>query len=718
MIPILFEESSTVFTSNGIGRLTDCTSCLVTEERNGIYELELQYPVSGPMAKEIQVGRTVYATHDNTNEPQPFRIYNVTSKLENMVTAKAEHISYKLNQTTVLPFSAISCSDAMSKIPQNIIGDSPFTFWTDKAVTKQYRLEKPSTVRNILGGSENSFLDVFGTGEYEWDHFTVKLHLNRGASHGVTIRYGKNLVSLEHQRDKEGTFNAVVPYYLGEDGTLVTLPEWVVYGSGYVRDLDLRTDDVTDLYSDDDDNIVVGYTEVGIVPLDLTDQWETPPTVSQLRNKAQSYLNNNEPWEINENITVDFVQLWQTEEYANVEPLQRIALCDTVGIIVPGMDVNAQAKCISVTYDSLNERYTRMELGKAKMTFSQVIAEVSEKAVIPKVVTKSNMNQAIYEATQKILGGGDSYAQWVMLNGNLSELLFMDQPGIEASTYILRINRNGIGFSNDGGQSFHTAWTLDGKFNADFITAGTLRADLIKAGILSDEAGNNTWDMESGILTTKKLNITELLNVNAGAGSYIKIPISDTDPDNNFIEIKNTSPQLTVLAETLWGGTYYFTFDPENGLVLTDGDTETYIQPGKVSVERHLNNWQIVLETDGVPSPRLYVSDGNGNYSIVSANAISTTGTKNRIVNGIPFYAYETVEGYFGDIGEDIVGEDGYCTVNIADTLRQAVLMPYQVFLQSYGETSVSIHARYSDRFVVKGMVGTRFAWEVKAKQI
>ena len=47
MTPILFAKTETDFTHNGIGRLVDCISCEVTEERNGIYELEMQYPVIG-----------------------------------------------------------------------------------------------------------------------------------------------------------------------------------------------------------------------------------------------------------------------------------------------------------------------------------------------------------------------------------------------------------------------------------------------------------------------------------------------------------------------------------------------------------------------------------------------------------------------------------------------------------------------------------------------
>ena len=47
MIPILYESTESAFVSNGICRLRDCLNCVVTEERNGIYECDFDYPVDG-----------------------------------------------------------------------------------------------------------------------------------------------------------------------------------------------------------------------------------------------------------------------------------------------------------------------------------------------------------------------------------------------------------------------------------------------------------------------------------------------------------------------------------------------------------------------------------------------------------------------------------------------------------------------------------------------
>ena len=47
MIPILFEKNTESFNNNGIGCLADVVSCIVEEERNGAYELEMRYPIYG-----------------------------------------------------------------------------------------------------------------------------------------------------------------------------------------------------------------------------------------------------------------------------------------------------------------------------------------------------------------------------------------------------------------------------------------------------------------------------------------------------------------------------------------------------------------------------------------------------------------------------------------------------------------------------------------------
>lgn len=44
MMPILYRADETEFDTYGIGMLSDCTFCEVTEERNGAFECVMKYP--------------------------------------------------------------------------------------------------------------------------------------------------------------------------------------------------------------------------------------------------------------------------------------------------------------------------------------------------------------------------------------------------------------------------------------------------------------------------------------------------------------------------------------------------------------------------------------------------------------------------------------------------------------------------------------------------
>ena len=348
MIPILYSKSETQFLSNGLGRLTECISCDVTEERNGIYECEFTYPVTGRFCKEMmENGGVISVTHDNHGDRQAFDIYKFSAPIDGIVTFNAHHISYRLNGIIVKPFEASTCAGALQKISQKSANTNPFTFTTDKVVTAPYIVSIPSSARGLLGGSSGSILDIYGTGEYEWDMFNVNLHLHRGTNSGVTIRYGKNLTDIVNILDKSEIYNAIAPYWTDGENT-VTLPE--VYLA------------------------VAGATDIVCVPVDLTGDFEEEPSVSDLRDDANRYLSNINPTLANSNITIDFEALWQTTEYEDVAVLQQIGLCDTVSIYFPAIGVTqASAKAIKVVYDSLRDKYKSIEFGDAQTTLAESI---------------------------------------------------------------------------------------------------------------------------------------------------------------------------------------------------------------------------------------------------------------------------------------------------------------------------------------------------------
>lgn len=543
MIPILFTPDERDFTSNGLGRLTDCRKFEVTEERNGVYEAYFEYPVDGPLFEELKYGYFVYATHDESKTPQAFEIYSKEADMSGWASFRAWHISYQLNDVIVKPFTADSCADAMSKIPANEITPADFTFWTDKLTAGDFTLAIPKAARALLGGSQGSLLDVYGKGDYEFDMYAVKLHADRGSDRGVSIRYGKNLTKLDQKMEGGNIVNGVVPYWESTDGDVVSL-DYPIYGGAISFDVPIETHSLEILQTHVPEDIYAQYVNAKVRTLDLSTVFEEMPTQQELADYAAQLMSSSTEYELQENLALDFVALWQTEEYKNYASLQRVFLCDTVHIFYEKLGITAKAKVIKVIYDTLRERYIGMELGEPKTTFAEQITQAVSGAVMGEVrglikslPDKNFMDQAIDYATQMIQGGlggyvvikpdGDGYPQ---------EILIMDTPDKATAVNVWRFNQGGLGHSSTGyaGPFSDIALTADGKINADMITTGTMQvgrisgllqdagqtwsidftngtmtignisADNIVAGTIQDASGLNYWDLTNGEFVTKK----------------------------------------------------------------------------------------------------------------------------------------------------------------------------------------------------------------------
>lgn len=492
MIPILYHADETAFTSNGLGRLIDCVSCEVTEERNGIYECAFQYPLTGRFYQEMHDnGGIVGVIHDDAHDIQPFEIYKFSAPIDGIVTFYAHHISYRLSNVIVKPFTAATCAEALLKLKSESATQNPFTFWTDKGTQGAFTVKTPSALRALLGGQQGSVLDVYGKGDYKFDKWEVRLYSNSGTDTGVTIRYGKNLADIEHERDKSGTFSAVAPYWIKED-VVVTLPEIYVVSPTVAAEVFPWTIQTGEIMQDGRGNdIDFNVPNIVVSPLDLSGNFEDEPTADQLREAALAYMANNEPWLPDENVKVDFVALWQTPEYENVAALQRVSLCDTVSVFYPELGViQDKQKVIRVVYDVLAERYSSIELGRLRTTLAEAIAQPLQEDMAKELAEKpsqSDLEAAIDYATRLITGGLGGYVVMTPdANGYPQEILIMDTPDINTAVNVWRWNKNGLGHSHNGynGPFSDVAITQDGKINANLITTGALNAGLITTGTM------------------------------------------------------------------------------------------------------------------------------------------------------------------------------------------------------------------------------------------
>ena len=336
MIPILYKPKELDFKTSGIGRLTDCISAVCVEERNGAFEIEIVYPTDGIHASDVQNDGFILAQPADRKDPQPFRIYDVEKNLDGTMTIKAEHISYQLNSVAVMPFTATTAKQAMTRLKNNVVGYCPFTFSTDLSVTADYEKDIPGMARSLLGGNEGSILDVYG-GEYEWDGYKVKLWENRGKDRGFTIRYGKNLLDLKQEESIESMYTAVLPYWFKtttSEGTetkeLVTLDEKLVYITGIPsRSYVLTLNDRDLLILNTSDSILINsskYSYERILILDCSSAFDTKPTQAALRTYTKNYIAANDLGTPKVTMDVSFVDLWQTDEYSTMFQDKKILL--------------------------------------------------------------------------------------------------------------------------------------------------------------------------------------------------------------------------------------------------------------------------------------------------------------------------------------------------------------------------------------------------------
>lgn len=688
MIPILYERNETQFNTNGVGRLSDCLSCIVTEERNGIYECEFTYPMTGERFKDIQEGRIIYATHDETGQAEPFEIYRRSAPMDGIVTFNAHHISYRLSNVVVKPYAATGIAEALRGISHNSVNTNTFTFETDKTSEASYSTKVPRIARGILAGEEGSILDVYGSGEYEFNQMRVILHEARGEDRGVEIRFGKNLIDLLYETDTSGVINAIAPYWYSEEtGELVILPEYAVPGAAPVY-LDYWTEHNEEIIENEQGNLFeFAYQILAAQPLDMSSSFETKPTVSELRAAALQWLNTNKPWMTSENLEVDFVQLWQTEEYKDIAPLQQVNLCDTVAVYYPELDIRVVEKVIKTEYNTLLDRYDKIELGDPRKNYADVVGSAIETAIMEKVPTKEDLQQGL----DLIRGGLGGY---VILkpgeNGRPEEILIMDSPDKDTAVNVIRMNKGGIAFSHSGYDGpFISAWTMNADFN---IGGGGNSYGVIH---IYDESGN-----ASGMLHSSGLHFEE-----PGVDNIV------TYYRQHSISFSKVNYETTPPTEDVLGNLMYDNDFSPRGRYLIYFMTPVHVKSGLYGIE-------------------LTASAGsNGEYVKMVGNTyvngtFKASGTKSRQVETDHYqdrllYAYETPTPYFGDLGEAVIDEDGFGYVDIDPIFSETVAsnFEYQVFLQKEGPGDCWVAEKHGSYFVIEGTPGLKVAWELKSAQ-
>ncbi len=459
MIPVLFPNNATTFTSNGLGTLSDTISCIVTEERNGEYELVMEYPSTGLHADEIQDKAIITAIPSPYRTAQPFRIYSIETPMNGIMTIHARHLSYDLSGIPVEPFSAGTCATALAGLVSHSATANPFTVTTDKLTTGTFNLTTPRSFRACLGGIEGSILDVFGTGEYTFDEFSVIFNLHRGSDNGVRIAYGKNLTDFNMERNLDNVVTGVYPFWAKmdeEESSLVELDPKVITIYDPLHPKYLRASGGEFLRDDNGDYLVLKnpFPFTNVITLDLSDQFETAPTQAQLQEVAEKYIEDHNLGVPQISITASFVDLGKTDEYSALAGLEQCDLCDTVTVEFPIYGISVKSKIVKIETDVLLEKYNEIDIGTSRVTLADTISSLSMTSVTKKEMKTGNAQAAdVINNTKGVFEWIDSDA-----DGRNEGFTIYESDGVA----FLRCTAGGIGLSKDGGLTYTNAITKNG----------------------------------------------------------------------------------------------------------------------------------------------------------------------------------------------------------------------------------------------------------------
>ena len=604
MKPILFSPSATAFNTNGLGRL-NFISCTVTEERNGMYVLEGTIAEDELHASSLEMNSIIVAKPNHSSANQAFRVHKIVKPMKGIYTISAQHISYQLSYIPTMPFtiaaSSSACANTLAGLKSNAAESCPFTFWTNVTTVSGYKQTAPASIRSRLGGVEGSVLDQFG-GEYEWDNYTVKLHAQRGVqTPNVTLRYGKNIIDLEQEKEINNTITGICPYWMdSEGGNIITLPEKTV-----------------------DSSTASSYPFKRTIPYDMSQDWEEAPTENQLRTRAQAYVNASGIGIPKVSIKVSFVNLPDTEEYKDVAALQSVNLCDYVSVQFEKLGINVAAKVVKTVYNVLTERYDSIEVGAIRSSLADTISD--QNADIQGFVDSTrtmfknydqNVQDDIASATAWLTNANGYVVARKDTSGNWKELLFMDTNNINTAHNVLRINQNGIGFSSNGVNGpFTQAWTLDGKLviggtnvpsftvydSSNNIIFQTSRSGTIWNSTNSSMSSNGTITATNAVLSTCTITNGSLTIKNSSDQTIFSVSssgISWTLPNSSM----TSSGVLTASGATLTGS--FFNYGQDLDITIQNGEIK--FSPASAGI----NNESVIMQAFNNSGFTIYSKSG------------------------------------------------------------------------------------------------------------
>ena len=487
----VYDPTEKLFDHNGIKALHPLFA-EVTKVDNGDYYIELEDVLSN--LEYYQKGMIVrVATPWGV---QGFRCDNPVIQ-NNRISCKAWHLTYDTKNYLIADSYAVdkNCNDALNHFNDNTDIESPFTVSSDITALVSTR-----AVRKSLYEIFELFIstDRYG-GHWNRDNFKFSIQANIGEDRGVVLAYNKNITDIKVEENWDNVCTKLLPSTTDGDVTILLDEPYVelaekLYDIPYTKTVNFKN-----VYKKDD---FASEEEF----LTATKEW--------LKAQAELYLEQNKQPLVNYTLS------------AKLDNVSDVG--DIIYVKHPRCNVNITTNVISITYDAIKGKYSKIEFGnfrKELKNFANTItAEIKKETEEQISETKELLQVGLAEATAKINSVlGNSY----VINNNGNELLIVDRLPKEEARYCMKINSAGIGFSNTGiNGTFNSAWTIEGTLNMQAINVINLTASLIKGGTLTlGGVGNTSGTFELYDNSNRRISLMDKtgLTVYATNGDYVKL---------------------------------------------------------------------------------------------------------------------------------------------------------------------------------------------------
>ncbi len=361
MITVHASTITAVPTNNGLGAILP-SSCVVTQEINGEYELKLIHPKDEYGKWErLENDNILYVpTPDGT---QLFRIYRVRKNIDGDIEVNARHIFYDLlgNLVESLTLVADAGEAAIDAILAATQYATTFTGSSDIATTQNATYIRKNPVQILISDDDNSFVNRWG-GEISRNNFSIAMNTSIGSASGRVISYKKNLTGVDCQEEYSNVVTRIMPTGLNTDDTVLYLDPSKYVDSAHIADYPhprIKHVHFTDVKVGREVDGAVPYATIAAGRAELT-----------ARAAALYALGCDLP---ETSIDVQFRELGDTEEYQQYIQLSTIQLGDTVSVKHDNTDLSLRV--ISYEWDALRGRHNKIRLGDQRPNIGQSVID-------------------------------------------------------------------------------------------------------------------------------------------------------------------------------------------------------------------------------------------------------------------------------------------------------------------------------------------------------